>query len=122
MNRMGADVLMAAAIDGVRQLRGLSHDGVGGFCSIALLVHAAGCPHLHHVVTNPGWFYEPANNAAHAICRSRVQHLFDIDYDEWRAIERDNSATDFLTIAWKYCPQYASAQAETHVDDDDDES
>ena len=108
MNDMGADVLMAAMVDGAPQLRGKGSDAKGGYSAIGLLLTTSGCKHLAMRVKDEGWFAVPANMALHEPCMLRVSRMYDIEYDEWIQINHENDVLgwDFLTIAWRHCPNY----------------
>jgi hypothetical protein len=103
MNIKGRDVLLGAFVDGIKQLRGRAIDGCGGFCSIGLLLYSIGCPHLS---LSEQQLTKPSCLKAHKKCMQRLQEEYDISYDEWQAILRENNTLglDFLTIAWLHCP------------------
>ena len=42
MNAKGREVLIAAALAGVRQVRHMEYDGEGGYCGLGVLAKAAG--------------------------------------------------------------------------------
>jgi hypothetical protein len=101
MNERGRDVLMGAAVDGVRQLRGEPADGRGGFTAMGLLLDRVGCPHLLMAADK---FALSEQQARHECCRRRVRRRFGLGTDEWELINRRNEAgADFLTLAWIHC-------------------
>ena len=113
MNVKGRDVLAGAFVDGVKQLRGRPSDGQGGRSAISLLLDTVKCPHLEHV----GSWWTPDHQAAHNECVKAMSTLYDIAYDEWMAIKKENDEMgwDFLTIAWMHCRPTPGKDDEEHV-------
>jgi hypothetical protein len=103
MNVHGRDVLMAAAVEGVRQLRWAPIDDNGGLSAMASLLQARGCGHLRKPSE---WFDRHANRRTHHGCWATVYEAYDMSQDEAQQIniENDLYRYDFLTIAWLHCP------------------
>jgi hypothetical protein len=100
MNVRGRDVLMAAAIDGVRRIRGVVADGAGGFSAVGLLLRSVACCHW---VSNDGNGTLGEQRVDHARCLRKVRRRYGIGASEWAAIKtEDDAGWDFLTMAWAH--------------------
>jgi hypothetical protein len=79
MNDRAREVLVQAALSGVRQIKGRASDGRGGYCAVGVLK-------LYHRDKTQYW-----------------THAYDISDEEWGEIIRanDNLGWDFITIARK---------------------
>ena len=93
MNDRAREALIAAALNGVKQIRDKMHDGQGGYCAMGVL----------HVATHAG--DEWAAWTCHSnVCTFEIfSRNYDIDQGELTAIIRanDTDGWDFLTIARK---------------------
>lgn len=108
MNRDGAEVLVRAALDGVKQIRMKLWDGKGGYCAMGVLIMAAATERnqgdaLCAVVDLEGMMV----GDIYQLVRDR----YAISEDEHKLIVYANNYEewDFLTIARKFEAQEAPA-------------
>lgn len=99
MNVRGRDILMGAAIEGIRQLRGEPADGRGAYSATGLLLQSAACPHLLMAKEK---YALPEQQAAHERCLRKVRRRFCLSEEDLAGLQHlnDSVGTDFLTIAW----------------------
>lgn len=97
MNDRARDVLVDAALRGVRQIKGVLHDGKNGYCAMGVLCEA---------IRREGgveWLFGYRTTSEIA---DEVERRYDITLKEWHRIVHANNELgwDFLDIARKELP------------------
>ena len=97
MNELARETLVAAALNGVRQVKGMFRDHGGGRCAVGVLMESCAVP-----------FNGFLNGDLTALCeryQTSVQELAQI------VDANDNKGWDFLTIARKFGNEHEGQEA-----------